>query len=78
MSCSKYRCPKCGSTDIVFAEESVTKRQFKIKKNGDPYKKPYATDHFYTDQIVEYIECSNCFEYCNLEDGVELKKWENI
>ena len=77
MSCPKYRCPKCGSTDVVFAEESVTKRRFKLKRNGEPYKTAYETQHFWSDTVVEYLECSNCFEDCHLEDGVELKKWEN-
>ena len=77
MACKKYRCPSCGSEDVVFAEETVTRRRFKLKSNGEPYKKPFATDHHYTDEVVEYILCSHCFEDCHLDDGVELKKWEN-
>ena len=77
MSCPKYRCPDCGSANIVFAEESVTRRRFKLKQNGEPYKKPHAVDEYYTDTVVEYILCESCYSDCHLEDGVELKKWEN-
>ena len=77
MGCTKYRCPDCGSIDIAFAEESVTKRRFKMKQNGDPYKKPFDTADYYTDVVVEYLECQSCYSDCRLDDGVALKRWEN-
>ena len=77
MGCTKYRCPDCGSTDIVFAEESVIEKRFKLKKDGKPFKKPYETVEYCSDIVIESLECQHCHSYCRLDDKSELKKWEN-
>ena len=71
---SKYRCPRCGSTDIVLSEETVTDRKYKFKKDGNPYKRPFKVEHDVAYAIYN-LECSKCFESCNLNDKEYLKAW---
>lgn len=77
MKYPRYKCPHCGSTNIVFAEETTTKRLFKLDQHGNRYKNPFETIRYYSDTVIEYLECEDCAWDCHLEDGVELKKWEN-
>lgn len=71
----KYKCPNCGSLNIVLSEQTVTEKKFKFKKNGSLYKRPFETMHDVADAIYN-VECADCFESCNIEDTTEIKRWE--
>jgi len=75
---SKYRCPICGGFNVVIAEESTTRRFFKVRANGKRYKKAYDTCNYYTDEVVEYLLCTDCYAEGSLEDKKELATWENV
>jgi DNA-directed RNA polymerase subunit RPC12/RpoP len=73
----KYRCPKCGNTELVFAKDTIVQRTYKLRLDGEPYARQFDTTEFYSDGDSERIECTNCNHSVTLEDGVSLKKWHN-
>lgn len=72
---SKYRCPRCGSTNLCLSEQTVTEKKYKFTKDGRRYKQPFLTMYDVAD-CIENIECMNCLESCNLMDKDNIKEWE--
>ena len=70
----KYSCPSCGSSNIVYVEEIVVEKRYKLRNDGTPYKRHYEATESGTDPNY-HLECTNCKEYVNLNDTEELEKW---
>lgn len=73
---SKYKCPKCGSTELCLSEQTVTEKKYRLRKNGDPYTRAFETMYDVAD-MIKNIECMVCCNSCNLEDRTEIEKWVN-
>lgn len=65
----KYKCPKCGSTDIFYWKECVKTTHYKIKQDGEPYKRPYETRMDIMDN--EGLECDTCGNILNTICGID-------
>ena len=71
-----YKCPKCGNTALVFAVDTIVQRTYKVRLDGEPYKRQFDTTE-YDDRGSERIECPHCNSDVHMSDGHELKKWKN-
>jgi DNA-directed RNA polymerase subunit RPC12/RpoP len=77
MSKIKYRCPHCGNTNLILAQETIIRKLFKMESDGNPRESPFITIDPYSDDVEEYLECPNCNNCCDFSDGAALKDWEN-
>jgi len=58
------KCNKCGSFNVIWFEELIFERRYKVKKDGIPYKNPFKTA--LTGNGTSNFECLNCG---NIGDG---------
>lgn len=73
---SKYICPRCRSKNIVWWEENVIEHLYKIKKDGEKFKKPFEKLYSNADAL-EGIKCLDCHNYMNMimVDDEEYDEW---
>lgn len=71
----KYKCPKCGSTDIHGWREDIVETRYKITKDGKFYLKPYKT--FYSGAGGNQgLICNKCSEIVNANwVQNDIKEW---
>ena len=77
MEKAKYRCPRCGNTDLVFAKETTTRRLYKMGANGIPDETEFETIERTSHHADEFLECHICNMRCDFNDLSELEEWEN-
>jgi ribosomal protein S27E len=67
------RCPECNSSNVIFWQEFNITKEFKIKKNGEPYKKPF--NNYDTSSSMPYgYKCEDCNNFGYIND-YEYKTW---
>lgn len=54
----KIKCPNCGSFNIHYYQDKIFTFHYKIKKNGEPYKRP-CFKAYELDEAYGYV-CDDC------------------
>lgn len=73
---TKYRCPHCGNTNLMLVVETTVQRNYKLRLDGDPYKRQQETVEF-ANCDAEKVWCPDCNCDVDFGDGHALKKWCN-
>ena len=75
---TKIKCPHCGSTNILFFQEYTITRHFKLKKNGEPYKRPIKEYYNKEDGgMPAGYQCQDCKAFASIWNE-DIKDWEEI
>lgn len=70
----KYRCPKCGSSNIIYWVEYVMEKHYKLSEKGERYKKAFKTFDNGAEGH-EGLHCQDCNNYVNWIDSIDAKDW---
>ena len=72
----RYTCPNCKSKHIVYWEESILERKYKVKKDGEQSKRVFCTIEHEDGTGMYGLECMDCGKMINTinDDGGAL--WE--
>lgn len=77
MEKSKYKCPKCGSTDLVWWVEAVMEEKYKLNPDGTRQRRRYSKSVNY-ECGNEGVECLRCGESTDNLSLMDLDcKWIN-
>lgn len=61
---SKYKCPDCGSSKVVYWEERIIEYEHKIRKDGKPYVKPSRKTDIGNNAYG--LRCEDCRSFVSL------------
>ncbi|MCK9477974.1 MAG: hypothetical protein M0R40_00545 [Firmicutes bacterium] len=69
----KYKCPTCGSKNIVFWKEEVRERLYRFKKDGNIHEKHFKS-MIHEKNGLEGLLCLECKEFMNWIDS-SAEEW---